>query len=684
MISMPDKSLFGFCIVAMAALFFLAEVTSFNTTINHVLFDIAIRLQAKPQHVPTDGVFVLIDENAVTEIGNKYRVRWPWPRDLFAALLVSLHQAGARQIAVDLTFLEPSDALLDDVLGAYAAAIPGVILAAPKNKVPVIWESPSLCKDARWRARERIGHVEYVPDRDGVIRRYEWGGSLASKLVMVHPSSPMMLLRWYGDLRQLPPGMVWSASKFVQTGYDTTFKLMRKMGVDETNPAAIALALKMLPPMEFGNAVRGKTVFVGANAAGAYDTKATPVSKVSPGVLTHYTAWANMHQNDWIREPGFWSAPAWFRANTVLAFLFSCLALVYAWRQTQVIRLGLFFLICMVMLLVDGYVLLAANFFFPPAPWMEGLVLSFIGVAGCQWHLEHKRKRAITQMFGSYVSREVVEQLIQNPASIRLGGEKKELTVYFSDLAGFTDMSEKMAPEKLLETVNAYLSEMSNFIIDAGGYLDKYIGDAIMGVFGAPQSLSNHALAACQAAILSREHLLELSRTRFAGLERPLHARIGINSGEMIVGNVGSDRKKNYSVIGDAVNLASRLEGANKEFGTTILLGERTEALARDGIVTRPIELLRVKGKQLPVQTFELIGMKGQVKDDTLKFISHYAGGYAAYRKRDFQDALAKFSAARQLRPQDQMTLLYHERVEALLRCPPPDDWDGVFTLKTK
>ncbi|MGF1677880.1 MAG: CHASE2 domain-containing protein [Candidatus Methylacidiphilales bacterium] len=656
--------------------------------LNRSFFDFAQRQQADQFHVPEEAVLVLIDEQAMDYMSQNYNQRWPWSRDAFAALFLALHQAGAERIVVDLMFLENSSSVeLDDLLGSYAAAMDGLILAAPQGKRPVFWTTAFSQQHPSLKIEERIGHVDYQPDADGVIRSYKWKGSLAQKASSVDPGKDSVLLRWYGGLRELPPAQVLSARAFMERGYGPEGWLARvsKSGVDEYDPERLRKALGEQPLPNLDGVLKGKTVFVGTNAAGTFDVKAVPVSDLEPGVLAHFTAWCNAQQKVFIQEFGLFGQrnAGQFSFSVLAAFVLAMSLTAWGWSRADVRLLSWLTLLGVTGLLSISYFLLPF-FSFPPSTPVASVLMVFGLLTTRHWLEESRRKKEVQDLFGSYVSPAVVQRLVEHPDSLKMGGEKKELSVYFSDLAGFTDMSETMPPEELVDLVNLYLTEMSEFILEEQGYLDKYIGDAIMGVFGAPEALENHALSACRAALKSRDHLKLLNQRMGVQHGKELYARIGINTGEMIVGNLGSVRKRNYTVVGDAVNLASRLEAANKEFGTTILLGMRTEELARDWIVTRPVELLRVKGKQQPVQTYELLALKSTAREQDLELSECFVRGYQSYQQRRFDQALLDFEKAASIRADDFLSKLYVERCRELIQSPPADDWDGVLVMKRK
>jgi class 3 adenylate cyclase len=332
-----------------------------------------------------------------------------------------------------------------------------------------------------------------------------------------------------------------------------------------------------------------------------------------------------------------------------------------------------------------AYALLAIGWFAAPATPVAAASLALLGVIAESFWREQARKREIQSMFGAYVDPAVVDTLVRNPSAIRLGGERREATVFFSDLVGFTELSETLRdePEKMVEVVNAYLDETSECLHRHGAYVDKYIGDAVMAVLGVPAPMPDHAVAACHAA-LEACAALERINERYAAVGVTLAVRIGLNTGEMIVGNLGSSRKRNYTVMGDAVNLASRLEGANKEFGTHILLGETTAKLVAGRMATRPLTRLRVKGKNEAIEVHELIGLPDALTPAQRDFLAAYLPGYAHFVARRFGEAARDFGRALAARPDDDVTRELLQQAEAYVRQPPPADWEPILTLKSK
>jgi len=277
----------------------------------------------------------------------------------------------------------------------------------------------------------------------------------------------------------------------------------------------------------------------------------------------------------------------------------------------------------------------------------------------------------------------MVEELLNNP-DIKLGGEKRTATVFFSDVAGFTTISESMSPEDLVSLLNEYLSVMTDIIMAEQAYLDKYEGDLIMAVFGIPVDYGDHATRACRAALANQRELIRLQKDWGARGLPKLGMRIGLNTGEMIVGNIGSQTRLDYTVIGDSVNLASRLEGANKAFGTKIMIGAQTYAMSKNDVETRQLGRLRVKGKEKPVDVYELVAEKGDLPPKRQEMIGLFQEGLDLYYKREWPKALERFQKASRVEEKDEPAEYYIGECEACIASPPPEDWQGIVKLESK
>jgi adenylate cyclase len=662
----------------VAALVLLFHFSPPAGALNRGFLDAASRHPLRPPPLPAQSALVLVDEHTMAAMSEQ-GVRWPFPRIYFAQLIASLHLAGAKSIIVDLTFFEESDAVQDQLLGGVTAALPSVVLARTEQRSPVIWTPDLVAAHPALFGAGRTFLVDFPADVDGVVRHYGQAPPTLASARNERPDARTRLLRWHGGLRELATkGVpVLSARDFITLGRPVVERVSER--APDLDLASLAAALAGEPRLTgpLADAVRDRVVFVGANASGTFDLKPMPVGGVEPGVLLHWTAWANGVMDAFITElawPWVLGAAAIAGAVVLLVGLShpSLAVSVAAAAAMGALVLG------------GAYAALAAGWWLPPATPAAAIVLVLVGVVAEKFWGEQRRKREIQAMFGAYVDPAVVRELVRDPGAIRLGGERREATVFFSDLVGFTELSEKLPPEQMVEVVNAYLEETSECLHRHGAYVDKYIGDAVMAVLGAPQRLPDHALAGCRAALEARAALDGINARFAARVGVHLAVRIGLNTGEMIVGNLGSSRKKQYTVMGDAVNLASRLEGANKAFGTGILLGEETARRVQAAMVTRPLARLRVKGKHHAVEVHTLHGAAGTLPPDEMEFVETYRAGYTALIEHRFAAAAEAFTRALALRPGDQTAQRWQLEAAAFAAQPPPSDWEPIVSLESK
>ena len=663
-------------VIGLVAVFHFSPV---SRALDWAFFDSSSRHPLRAPTPPPNSAIVVVDENtmkAMSDLG----VRWPFPRTIFAQLLVALQQAGAERVLVDFTFFEESESPVDDaVLAAVAAASPSVILACTRERPPVFWTKEFIATHASFFQKPRTAWVELPTDSDGVARRYQIQGSLAAAAFDPPATGTSGLVRWQTSFAELGSRGVksLSAALFIEAGRSIIERLT--MAAPGLEPEAIATALAKEPALTGPSAdlIRGRTVFVGTNASGTFDFKPLPVGEVEPGVLLHWTAWTNLAGS------GFITAIP--RAGILFSALLVAGAIIWAGRRQLGLAAPLMMAGALTLIFVAGsYAALSAGWFFPPATPLAAVLLTLLGVVAETLWVEQARKREIQSMFGAYVDPEVVAQLVRNPDSIRLGGERREATVFFSDLAGFTDLSEKLPPEQMVEVVNAYLEQTSECLHRHGAYVDKYIGDAVMAVFGVPQALPDHATAACHAALEAHRAIDDINANYAARVGVKLKVRIGLNTGEMIVGNLGSSRKKNYTVMGDAVNLASRLEGANKSFGTGILIGHETAIRVQGVMATRPLARLRVKGKAQAIEVHTLHGPSAELSETERTFLAAYRAGYDAYVAGRFAEAAEALGRADGIVAGDLTTARLREESARLAANPPPAGWEPVLTLESK
>ena len=294
------------------------------------------------------------------------------------------------------------------------------------------------------------------------------------------------------------------------------------------------------------------------------------------------------------------------------------------------------------------------------------------------------RMKASLRSFGRYVPRQLVQDVLRSGEEARLGGHSRVLSLYFSDVAGFTRISELMSPSELVEYLGEYLQEMTQIIEAHQGAVDKFIGDGILALFNAPRDVENHAAAACRAALRSQERLRVLRERWLAQGREPMRVRIGLHTGETIVGNIGTPDRFEYTVTGDAVNLASRLEGVNKVYGTAILASDDTRAAAGPEFEWRTVDRVAVVGRARGTLVCELLGERGSVESAVLHARDLYELGLAAYTRRDFDEAAGLFQLAGAARPDDVAAPLLAARAAALRHDPPSEDWDGTYQATSK
>lgn len=297
---------------------------------------------------------------------------------------------------------------------------------------------------------------------------------------------------------------------------------------------------------------------------------------------------------------------------------------------------------------------------------------------------EEESRQFIQGAFSKYLAQDVIDQILADPNSLRLGGQSCEITTFFSDVAGFSSISERLSAEELVHLLNEYLSEMSDIIMRNRGTVDKYEGDAIMAFWGAPLSFPEHPYNACLSALQMQRRLDELRVSWRASGRDELRVRMGLNTGTAVAGNMGSHSRMNYTVMGDSVNLASRLEGANKQYGTYVMVSENTWRATQDRFRYRELDTIRVVGKAEPIRVFELIGTSGDQDDARETVLAAFGKGLSLYRAGRWKEALAAFASALRIDIEDGPSRAYYARCRKFIASPPPEDWDGVFTLSSK
>lgn len=391
------------------------------------------------------------------------------------------------------------------------------------------------------------------------------------------------------------------------------------------------------------------------------------------GVYIHATAVNDLIRRDAVVELGR-------VATSAIAVAFAALAALIALVLTPLGTL-LAFVAIVLACTAGATALFMQSLALPLAePFLAGLAATATTV-GYRFVVADKEERFLRRSFALYLAPQVIDRMMASHKLPALGGEMRNVTVFFSDVAGFSSIAEKMTPAALVTLMNEYLSEMTDIVEDCGGYVDKYIGDSIVAVFGAPVDDPHHARNAVRAALRCRARLAQMNRTAAAFQGHKLEHRIGLNSGEALVGNIGSRRRFNYTVMSDAVNLASRLEGANKYFGTSIMASEMTVALAEAAFTWRELEAIRVKGRSHPVKIYEPLAEAGHETPEQAAHAAVYAAGLARWRARDFDGAVKRFA---DVADTDPPSALFLARAREFASHPPGPDWEPICTLEGK
>jgi adenylate cyclase len=424
--------------------------------------------------------------------------------------------------------------------------------------------------------------------------------------------------------------------------------------------------------------IRNKIVLVGATAKGIYDLRVTPFGSTYPGVEIHATVIDNVLHSNFLKH------------SSVTRFIDLCLIIVCGLLMGLIVpRLRAVHAVLYAILIICVFIAVNVAVFSFFNIWLNliypslTMLLIYLGITVYRYMTEEREKKKIRGAFQYYLTASVINEMLKDPTKLKLGGDKKDLTVLFSDIRGFTTISEKLSPEELVRLLNEYLTAMTNIVFKYDGLLDKYVGDMVMAVFGAPLEQPDHAQRACLTA-LNMMHSLHLLQKKWQEEGRPIiNIGIGINSGDMVVGNMGSEMRFDYTVMGDMVNLGSRLEGTNKEYGSNIIISEFTYHAVKDDMCCRELDLVRVKGKKQPIGIYELLAEK---KDENSwsDLITCFATGLALYREAKWDEAVAAFQKVLIIRPEDEVSKIYIERCKNLKEQPPEKPWDGVFTMTRK
>jgi adenylate cyclase len=700
---------------------------------------IDFRFGIRGSRLPEAPIRILaIDEKSLREVG-----QWPWPRAIHAQLIRQLKQLGVKCVFYDVFFPEPErtqEKMLNQLETVLNSAIQGDSKTATKIRSSVLSdirefqatqngdkvfsqaiqdtgnvflpiEPITNGKEGRTPNAESLhltdaqlfggftdsfinaqsliisipdlqehvadsGHTRYFPDPDGIYRYYPTVMTYSGVLI---PNLSLQVARVFQGIKD--PVKVYEGDH-VEVGeskipiLDLGFALINfcgPRGTFTTISASDVLNGRVSP-----ETLKGSIVLIGATADGLYDLRPTPFTRASPGVEIN----ANIIEN--VLDKHFLTlAPDYLKYILVL---FLALIIWYLVPRVTPTQGSIWFGALLVLYTVlacetFSYGGLLINMTYP----VLALMLTFLTLTTYKFRTEVRHSRYMKQMFQSMVTPKVVEEILKMPAGIELGGEEKELTVMFSDIRGFTTYSEKHTPHEVVGILNEYLTQMTNMIFQTEGTLDKYIGDAIMAFWGAPTGQPDHAYRACSTALgmVDLLHATLHPKWESEGKEK-LHIGIGLNTGPIVVGFVGSQAIKNYTLIGDAVNLGSRLEGTTKEYKVEIIIGEQTYEHVKMDMLCRELDLIRVKGKMQPIRIYELIDHRLKAAGAKELKVNTFQEGLAYYRLQRWDDAIKRFRVCLELDPEDGPAKIFIDRCEHLKHDSLPADWDGVFVMKTK
>jgi adenylate cyclase len=605
-----------------------------------------------PTNPLDDIIIIAIDDESLQDLG-----RWPWPRDYFATAINNLNQSAV--IGIDVSFFESAEG--DDKLNA---SLKNATVVLAMEYTSFSYKNGTLYGDTLLKPTPELGiagkdyytgYVNIYTDSDGITRTFiphitgienhdHFAMVIVDQYIGITPqlNQERMLINFFSE----PGGYTYISFSDI---YHNT-----------------------IDPSTF----EGKIVIIGATAFDLHDDANVPISNMAmPGVEINANIVQQILTRDFLNYQDDISA-----VGLILIFALATGILLYRFKiHIATILLAIIAIAYIVLSIYTFDSGLILNVLFP----LLTLLIVYITLVVFYYLTEEKSRKWITSVFGKYVSPIVIDNLIKNPNLIKLGGEKRNITIMFSDIRGFTPISEKLEPEDLVHLLNQYLTEMTDIIQNDEGLVDKFMGDAIMAFWGAPLDQPTHPEMACKSSLSMITTLKDL-KTKWKKEGIPaFDIGIGINSGEAIVGNMGSSQRFDYTAIGDNVNLAARLEGLNKIYGTNILLSEFTYKSINDKFETRKLDAVRVKGKRKPIHIYELISEKGRLDDKTKEFIKQFELGLNLYFDKKWKQAKASFQSAENIKP-DFAAKMFIERCEEFNKNPPDKNWDGVWELKIK
>ncbi|MEK7727906.1 MAG: adenylate/guanylate cyclase domain-containing protein [candidate division KSB1 bacterium] len=682
-----------------------------ETLDSRYLVKVKQQMAARKGGVIEDIVIVDIDQRSLDKLG----LYAQWPRSTHARMIDYLHREGAAVIAFDILFLERDEnGKQDSALVASVARAGNVVNAlAFSDANPEAFLHPMPLAPAPFAAQRftlnfppqtpltfpqedrfsgkffelynhsaKLGFVNFLDGAEDAIRRMPLFLKFAGQ---IYPAFALaVVLQRHGlstqDVRILPAREVW-LGRAGQTRSRIPVDARGQMLVNYSGGFQAFRYVSYVDVLEGkldAGYLKNKIVLIGTSAPGLYDLRVVPFQNNFPGVEIHANMIHGMLQQDFIEEESTTS-------SLLLLLILAVLTGVVALLLSPWASLAVTFSIAVSYIALTFWAFVFRSVWMAEVEPLLALALALLFGMVYRYLSEEREKNLIYGMFGNYLSDSLVSAILRKPAMLKLGGERKFATAFFSDIKDFTEISERLTPDELVAQLNEYLSSMSEIVLKYGGYLDKYVGDAIVAGFGIPLDWEDHAERACFTALEMQEGLVTL-RNKWREEKRPLlEARIGLNTGHMIAGNIGGKSRSDYTMIGDAVNLASRLEGVNKMYSTSIIISEDTFELSKNKIIARELDAVRVKGKSRPVRIFELIARRDQgVTTTQAAIIKYFARGLEYYRLQDWRNAILQFRRVLDLKKEDGPAIEFLRRCEVFMQSPRPPNWDGVFEMPGK
>ncbi|MFH2011428.1 MAG: adenylate/guanylate cyclase domain-containing protein [Pseudomonadota bacterium] len=708
------KLIHGIIIGLLSAAFALLLHLSGNLDwLENTTWDWRVRLFANPNRASDNICVVMIDQSSLDWTKNTLQVplSWPWPRQLYSPILTALQYGSAKAVIFDLIFTEQSFAGVDDdeAFGqsiAETSNFVGSLNLSNEQGLETVWNPQA--KDNNFKVEGLKDYLATTKGKSAIKTR----ASFPVSQVMANAAilGSVMITRQDSDaiIRRAVPFHVFEnhfvpslgLAAFISTHPDYPLSIsdnnlrfgsynipldkngnviIRYRGKSQTHKAINAAVVMQsglkimegnMPSIDL-SIFKDAYVFFGVTAPGFKDLRPMPLQRDYPGVELHTTMLDNLMSGDFMKEVSLYIAILW-----TIGF---CLA---AGISVRMLNKGFHDAIAAVIFLsvpfILGCIYYQYNYWVPVALTSTGTFFAIFTSIVVNYTLEGRQKRYIKNAFKQYLSPAVIERLVKNPDKLALGGELREMSILFSDVQGFTSISESLSPTELTALLNDYLTAMTDIILAEGGTIDKYEGDAIIAFWNAPLDVPDHAKRAVRTALRCHRKLVELRPGFKTRIGRDIYARIGINTGQVVVGNMGSNQRFDYTFLGDAGNLASRLEGINKQFGTYIMISEYTLAQLENEFAVREISKVRVVGRNEPILVYEPMFKEDfEAKANSFKTFSEalqkfYAGA--------FKDALEVFEI---IKEEDPVAGAYAEKCRTLIKDP-PEEWNGVWVMSEK